>query len=94
MNCVYHLLENLQRSSLASKFVLDYAYTLYTALERKSFSDYRSGWLEALGNLVRYHIVIAAMIPALAHGSSSSTTAAVTNGLRASPVRSTFHFLA
>jgi hypothetical protein len=38
---------------------------------------------------VRYRIVIAAMIPAPAHGSSSSTTAAVTNGLRASPVRST-----
>ena len=96
-NCFYRLLENLRRSSLTSKIALEYlqefiyyAYTFYTALlERNSFSDYRSGWLEALGDLARYRIVIAAMIPAPTRGSSSLTTAAVTNGLRASPVGST-----
>jgi hypothetical protein len=96
-NCSYRLLENLRRSSLTSKIALEYlqefiyyAYTFYTALlERNSFSNYRSGWLEALGDLARYRIVIAAMIPAPTRGSSSLTTAAVTNRLRASPVGST-----
>jgi len=96
-NCFYRLLENLRRSSLTSKIALEYlqefiyyAYTFYTALlERNTFSDYRSGWLEALGDLARYRIVIAAMIPAHTRGSSSLTTAAVTNGLQASPVGST-----
>jgi protein SMG6 len=56
-NCFYRLLENLRRSSLASKIALEYlqeliyyAYTLYMALlKRNTFLDYR--WLEALGDL-------------------------------------------
>jgi hypothetical protein len=41
-----------------------YAYTFYTALlERNTFSDYRAGWLEALGNLTQYCIIIAGMVP-------------------------------
>jgi protein SMG6 len=96
-NCFYRLLENLRRSSLTSKIALEYlqefiyyAYTFYTALlERNTFSDYRSNWLEALGDLARYRIVIAAMIPTHTRTSSSLTTAAVNNGLRASPVGST-----
>jgi hypothetical protein len=96
-NCFYRLLENLRRSSLTSKIALEYlqefiyyAYTFYTALlERNTFSDYRSNWLEALGDLARYRIVIAAMIPATTRTSSSLTTAAVNNGFRASPVGST-----
>ena len=83
-NCFYRLLENLRRSSLTSKIALEYlqefiyyAYTFYTALlERNTFSDYRAGWLEALGDLARYRIVIAAMVPTTSHGSSSLTTAA------------------
>ncbi|KAN0128906.1 hypothetical protein V8E53_013279 [Lactarius tabidus] len=71
-NCFYRLLENLRRYSLNSRIALEYlqefiyyAYTFYTALlDRETFSDYRPGWLEALGDLARYCIVIAAMIPA------------------------------
>jgi hypothetical protein len=96
-NCFYRLLENLRRSSLTSKIALEYlqefiyyAYTFYTALlERNTFSDYRAGWLEALGDLARYRIVIAAMVPTAHHGSSSLTTAAVNGGFRTSPVGST-----
>jgi len=72
-NCFYHLLENLQRSSPASKIALEYlqefiyyAYTFYTALlERDTFKDYRTSWPEALDDLARYRIIIAAMIPAM-----------------------------
>ena len=95
-NCFYRLLENLRRSSLTSKIALEYlqefiyyAYTFYTALlERNTFLDYRAGWLEALGDLARYRIVIAAMIPTTLQVSSSLTTAAVNGGLRTSPVGS------
>jgi len=95
-NCFYRLLENLRRSSLTSKIALEYlqefiyyAYTFYTALlERNTFLDYRAGWLEALGDLARYRIVIAAMIPTALQVSSSLTTAAVNGGLRTSPVDS------
>ena len=96
-NCFYRLLENLRRSSPASKIALEYlqefiyyAYTFYTAfLERNTFKEYRASWLEALGDLARYRIVIAAMIPTHTRTTSSLTTAAVTNGLRSSPVGST-----
>jgi hypothetical protein len=55
-------------------------------LERNSFSDYRSGWPKALGDLMRYRIVITAMIPAPTRGSSLLTTATVTNRLWAPPI--------
>jgi hypothetical protein len=95
-NCFYRLLENLRRSSLTSKIALEYlqefiyyAYTFYTALlERDTFKDYRAGWLEALGDLARYRIVIAAMVPTSHHGSSSLTTANLKRRLRGSPVAS------
>ncbi|KAI9455599.1 hypothetical protein BJY52DRAFT_638264 [Lactarius psammicola] len=92
-NCFYRLLENLRRYSLSSKIALEYlqefiyyAYTFYTALlERETFSDYRPGWLEALGDLARYRIVIAAMVPAPLRPSRTLTAAAVRSRLRASP---------
>lgn len=95
-NCFYRLLENLRRSALNSKIALEYlqefiyyAYTFYTALlERNTFLDYRAGWLEALGDLARYRIVIASMVPNAPQVSSSLTTAAVNRGLRISPVGS------
>jgi hypothetical protein len=95
-SCFYRLLENLRRSSLTSEFALEYfqeftyyAYTFYTALlERDTFKDYRPSWLEALGDLARYRIVIAAMVPTTPHHDSSSTTADVNGGLRGSPVGS------
>ena len=68
---------------------LHYAYTFHTALlERETFSDYSSGWLEALGDLAHYHIVIAAMVPASMRHSQTLTAAAVRSGLGASPDRS------
>jgi protein SMG6 len=99
-NCFYRLLENLRRSSLSSKIALEYlqefiyyAYTFYTALlERNTFEAYRAGWLEALGDLARYRIVIAAMIPTPSHGSSSLTAAAVNGGFQTSPTGSTVSF--
>jgi len=96
-NCFYRLLENLRRSSHSSKIALEYlqefiyfAYTFYTALlERKTFSGYRSSWLEALGDLARYRIVIAAMVPTPTRVSSSLTAAALNGGMRSSPIEST-----
>jgi hypothetical protein len=96
-NCFYRLLENLRRSSLTSRIALEYlqefiyyAYTFYTALlERETFSDYRTGWLEALGDLARYRIVIAAMIPTQTRPSTSLTTAALNGGIQSAPTGST-----
>jgi hypothetical protein len=96
-NCFYRLLENLRRSSLASPIAYEYlqefiyyAYTFYSALiERNTFLDYRAGWLEALGDLARYRIVIASMVPTAPQITSSLTTAAVNGGLRTSPVGTT-----
>jgi hypothetical protein len=95
-NCFYRLLENLRRSSLTSRIALEYlqefiyyAYTFYTTLlEKETFKDYRASWLEALGDLARYRIVIAAMVPPPHHDSSSLTTANVNGGLQGSPVGS------
>jgi protein SMG6 len=95
-NCFYRLLENLRRSSLNSKIALEYlqefiyyAYTFYTALlERETFLDYRPGWLEALGDLARYRIVIAAMVPTQIRPSRTLTAAAVRSRLGASSDRS------
>ena len=92
-NCFYRLLENLRRSSLNSRVALEYlqdfiyyAYTFYTALlERETFVDYRPGWLEALGDLARYRIVIAAMVPPQIRPSRTLTAAAVRSRLGASP---------
>ena len=86
-NCFYRLLENLRRSSLSSKIALEYlqesmyhASTFYTVLlKRNTFEAYHAGWLEALGDLARYCIVIAAIIAAPSHGSSSLTTATVSS---------------
>ncbi|KAH9028113.1 hypothetical protein EDB85DRAFT_2074672 [Lactarius pseudohatsudake] len=96
-NCFYRLLENLRRYSLNSKIALEYlqefiyyAYTFYTALlERETFKDYRPGWLEALGDLARYRIVIATMVTAPLRPSRTLTAAAVRSRLRASSDGST-----
>jgi hypothetical protein len=95
-SCFHRLLENLRRSSLTSRIALEYlqefiyyAYTFYTVLlERDTFKYYRASWLEALGDLARYRIVIAAMVPTPDRGSSSLTTANVNGGLRGSHVGS------
>lgn len=71
-NCFYRLLENLRRSSPTFMIALEllqesihHADTFYTTLlERNTFKEYCAGWLGALGDLARYCIVIADMIPA------------------------------
>ena len=92
----YRLLENLRRSSPVSKIALRYLQeliyyaSLYTALlEQNTFKEYRANWLEALGNLAQYCVVIAATIPTHTRTTSPLITATLTNGLRSSPVEST-----
>jgi hypothetical protein len=58
----HKLLEALRRASFSSLLTLEhlqdfiyYAYTFYTGLlEEPTLRSFRSGWLEALGDLARY----------------------------------------
>lgn len=62
-------LETLRRASFQSSIALEhlqeyinYAYTFYTVLlEEQTLEGFKSGWLEALGDLARYRMAIAAM---------------------------------
>ncbi len=62
-------LENLRRSSFQSAIALEhlqdfiiYAYEFYSMLlEEHNLDSFKSGWLEALGDLARYRMAIAAM---------------------------------
>ena len=66
----HRLLESLRRASFSSFVALEllqdfiyYAYTFYTALlEKHSLDSFKNGWLEALGDLARYRMAVAAMI--------------------------------
>ncbi|KAJ7602470.1 hypothetical protein FB45DRAFT_1072964 [Roridomyces roridus] len=66
----HKLLESLRRASLTSPLALEhlqdfiyYAYTFYTGLlEEPALSPFKSGWLEALGDLARYKMAVAAMV--------------------------------
>ena len=63
-------------SKIAPEYLQGFTYcahTFYTALlELNAFADYRSNWLEALGDPVRYCITIATMMPATSFCSASS----------------------
>ncbi|RDB24144.1 hypothetical protein Hypma_008825 [Hypsizygus marmoreus] len=75
----HKLLESLRRASFSSPLALEhlqdfiyYAYTFYTGLlEEPTLSGFKSGWLEALGDLARYRMAVAAMVGG---GVSSSST--------------------
>ena len=62
-------LEALRRASFHSVIALEhlqdfiiYAYTFYTMLlEEQNLESFKAGWLEALGDLARYRMAIAAM---------------------------------
>lgn len=62
-------MESLRRASFASPLALEhlqdfiyYAYTFYTGLlEEPNLATFKSGWLEALGDLARYRMAVAAM---------------------------------
>ncbi|KAJ7109155.1 hypothetical protein C8R44DRAFT_277493 [Mycena epipterygia] len=66
----HKLLESLRRASLTSPLALEhlqefiyYAYTFYTGLlEEPTLNPFKSGWLEALGDLARYKMAVAAMV--------------------------------
>ncbi|KAF9232140.1 hypothetical protein BU15DRAFT_81571 [Melanogaster broomeanus] len=66
----HKLLEALRRASFSSPLALEhlqdfiyFAYTFYTGLlEEPSLRTFRAGWLEALGDLARYRMAVAAMV--------------------------------
>ncbi|KAJ7694140.1 hypothetical protein B0H17DRAFT_1057941 [Mycena rosella] len=66
----HKLLESLRRASMTSPLALEhlqdfiyYAYTFYTGLlEEPTLNPFKSGWLEALGDLARYKMHVAAMV--------------------------------
>ncbi|KAG5639579.1 hypothetical protein H0H81_010781 [Sphagnurus paluster] len=66
----HKILESLRRASFASTLALEhlqdfiyYAYTFYTGLlEEPMLAGFKSGWLEALGDLARYRMAVAAMV--------------------------------
>ena len=66
----HKLLESLRRASFSSPLALEhlqdfiyYAYSFYTGLlEEPILISFRSGWLEALGDLARYRMAVAAMV--------------------------------
>lgn len=74
-------LETLRRASHQSQIALEhlhefiiYAYKFYSILvEEQTLDNYKNGWLEALGDLSRYRMMIAAMV-------TPSTTAAPVSG--------------
>jgi hypothetical protein len=91
----HKLLEALRRASFSSPLALEhlqdfiyYAYTFYTGLlEEPSLRSFRSGWLEALGDLARYRMAVAAMVtnnqskgPALTTDAVSKAAAASADG--------------
>ena len=81
----HKLLESLRRASFSSPLALEhlqdfiyYAYTFYTGLlEEPTLNPFKSGWLEALGDLARYRMAVAAMVSGGVGGQGGLTTQAV-----------------
>jgi len=75
------LLESLRRAAFASPLALEhlqdfihYAYIFYTGLlEDPTLVSFKSGWLEALGDLAWYRMPVAAMVNASGRGQGSVT---------------------
>ncbi|KAF7981504.1 hypothetical protein HWV62_33059 [Athelia sp. TMB] len=89
----HRLLESLRRASFTSPLALEhlqdfiyYAYTFYTGiLEEQTLRTFRAGWLEALGDLARYRMAVAAMVTgSQGSGPEELTAAAVAAVLSAS----------
>jgi protein SMG6 len=92
----YKLLESLRRASIppySSPLALEhlqefiyYAYTFYTGLlEEPSLKSFRNGWLEALGDLARYRMAVAAMVNGPKSGGEALTAAALSTFPSTSP---------
>ncbi|KIJ69496.1 hypothetical protein HYDPIDRAFT_79483 [Hydnomerulius pinastri MD-312] len=81
----HKLLEALRRASFSSPLALEhlqdfiyFAYTFYTGLlEEPSLRAFRAGWLEALGDLARYRMAVAAMVTNSQLSGAALTTDAV-----------------
>ena len=88
----HKLLESLRRASFSSPLALEhlqdfiyYAYTFYTGLlEVPTLNPFKSGWLEALGDLARYRMAVAAMVNGGVGGQGRLTTKAVTEAAESS----------
>ncbi|KAK0210568.1 hypothetical protein DFS33DRAFT_302757 [Desarmillaria ectypa] len=86
----HKLLESLRRSSFTSPLAMEhlqdfiyYAYTFYTGLlEEPTLSTFKSGWLEALGDLARYRMAVAAMVTGITNSGGSLTAANVSEVVR------------
>ncbi|KAF9466407.1 hypothetical protein BDZ94DRAFT_220383 [Collybia nuda] len=82
----HKLLESLRRASFTSPLALEhlqdfiyYAYTFYTGLlEEPTLSGFKSGWLEALGDLARYRMAVAAMVGGSTSGPANAAKKALT----------------
>ena len=81
----HKLLESLRRAAFASPLALEhlqdfiyYAYIFYTGLlEDPTLVSFKSGWLEALGDLAWYRMAVAAMVNEGGRGQGSLTIKAV-----------------
>ena len=81
----HKLLESLRRAAFASPLALEhlqdfiyYAYIFYTGLlEDPTLVSFKSGWLEALGDLAWYRMAVAAMVNDGGGGQGSLTIKAV-----------------
>lgn len=81
----HKLLESLRRAAFGSPLALEhlqgfiyYAYTFYTGLlEEPTLNPFKSGWLEALGDLAWYRMAVAAMVNGDAGGQGGLTMKAV-----------------
>jgi protein SMG6 len=70
MYAFHKLLESFRCASFTLPLALEhlqdfiyYAYTFYTGLlEEPTLAMFKSGWLEALGNLARYRMAVSAMV--------------------------------
>lgn len=75
-NGFHRILEHLRRVSLTSPLALEhlsdliyYAYNFYAGLlENPILDQYRGGWLEALGDLARYRMAVAAHLASAPFG--------------------------
>jgi protein SMG6 len=83
----HKLLESLRRASfhsaIAQELLVDfiyYAYNFYTGLlDEPNFKTFRGGWLEALGDLARYRMAVAAMINNTSNGGEALAVVALSS---------------
>lgn len=88
----HKLLESLRRASFTSLVALEhlqgfiyYAYTFYTGLlVQETSKDFKSGWLEAVGDLARYMMAVATMVTGNTSNGVALTTEIVDQAAAAS----------